>query len=178
MKKYLSIIVPIAVLLVSTACSSSSDNQSVSGNNKRSDSQAEDVHKMLANEHYKVTVTGGDVVATTKNPLIEHISIRSAELNKLASSKTPFETLGYKMEVLKNAQGKNDGVLITMTDGAGSKYGFKDRDVIIGIDRVPVTSVAAVNKIFSTVSREGTVSVTIKRKHVPHKIILIKAEKK
>ena len=169
-KKYLLFIIPSIAILIITSCSSGAKNAS-------SADQMDDIGRAFANEPYKVTVKGGDVVATSKNPLIEYITVRPGDLSKLASSQTPFATLGFSADVVKNSQGHNDGVRLTQADGAGSKYGFKNKDVIVGINKAPVTSVAAVNKIFARISKESVVDVTIRRGSTPHKIILSKAEK-
>ena len=177
-KKYLLCTVSLVVLLAIASCSSGNNAQpAAKPASKSASKQNDEIGKAFANEPYKITVTGGDVIATKKNPLVEHISIRPGDLNKLASSQSPFATLGFNAEVVKNSQGVNDGVRLTQIDGAGSAYGFKDRDVIVGVNRIHVTSVATVNKIFARISKEGMVDITIRRGSTPHKIILSKAEK-
>jgi len=170
-KKILFPAIPLVVLLATASCSSGQKSKTAPAQ------ETDEIGKAFANQPYQVTVTGGEVVATKKNPLIEYFSVRPGDLQNLASSQTPFTMLGFSTEVLKNSQGKNDGVRLTQKDGVGSKYGFKDKDVIVGVNRIQVRSGNIVNKIFAIIAKEGKVDVTVRRGSTPHKIILSKAEK-
>ncbi len=177
MKRLLRYTLSLSVITLLSACSETPKSQFASQLKDTNSAKGTSQYALIA-EPIRVSVSGEDIIKGDANnkPLLENITISSAHLSKLAATKDPFALLGFDTALLKGHDGTGDGVKLTLVSAneVTKKFGFKDNDVIIAIDKTSVKSKDALQRIFPAVAKNGKVSISIRRGFTPHILIFNK----
>ena len=128
-----------------------------------------------AAHRFEVSATSdGTPVNNLDQELVHHVDVSERDVAEVSEAEMPFKLLGYKTSILKDSNDQVTGILLNLKaeNEKTSKFGFQHGDLIIGVGGSLVKSESEVNLIFVQLKQKKTLSVSVQRDGMSHKVIL------
>ncbi|MHB1678461.1 MAG: DegQ family serine endoprotease [Sulfuriferula sp.] len=94
--------------------------------------------------------------------ILGEIPNKKAGRTKLAKSAAGPDKIGLIVSDLP-AQSGNNGILVERSDSFAARAGIAAGDIILAVDDTPIHNVAQFNRIITSVAKNGTIALLIKR---------------